>query len=69
MIALAAAIALIGSLAAPIEARAAPRADPKVRVELVSESAAIQPGGSIWVGLRQRIKPGWHTYWTTVKYA
>jgi thiol:disulfide interchange protein/DsbC/DsbD-like thiol-disulfide interchange protein len=59
VIALAAAIVLSAGLAAPIEARA----DPKVRVELVSESAAIQPGGSIWVGLRQRIRPGWHTYW------
>jgi thiol:disulfide interchange protein DsbD len=36
---------------------------PKVSVALISESAAIEPGGTLWVGLRQRIAPGWHTYW------
>ena len=51
---------LVGGLADPTEARPA---EPKVRVELVSESRSVQPGGAIWVGLRQRIKPGWHTYW------
>jgi thiol:disulfide interchange protein len=34
-----------------------------VRVDLVSEVRAIAPGGSFHVGLRQRIDPGWHTYW------
>ena len=34
-----------------------------VRVELVSESGGVEPGGHVWVGLRQRIAPGWHTYW------
>jgi thiol:disulfide interchange protein DsbD len=34
-----------------------------VRIELVSESTSIQPGGAFWVGLRQLIRPGWHTYW------
>jgi thiol:disulfide interchange protein DsbD len=38
-------------------------AAPKVSVALISESAAIEPGGMLWVGLRQRIAPGWHTYW------
>ena len=57
--ALAAAIALAGGVARSGEART----EPKVRVELVSDSAAIEPGSAIWVGLRQRIKPGWHTYW------
>src|SRR5262245_54244220 len=38
-------------------------AGPRVRVELISESAGIQPGGHVWVGLRQQITPGWHTYW------
>ena len=36
---------------------------PRVRVELVSEHAGVEPGASFWVGLRQRIAPGWHTYW------
>src|SRR5262249_15710647 len=24
---------------------------------------SIEPGSTFWVGLRQRIAPGWHTYW------
>jgi thiol:disulfide interchange protein DsbD len=65
--ALAVAALLVVGAAAAAPARTPPRSEPaapKVRVELVSESAAIQPGGVIWVGLRQRIRPGWHTYWT-----
>jgi thiol:disulfide interchange protein DsbD len=36
---------------------------PRVRVELLSEVAAIAPGQTFWVALHQRIAPGWHTYW------
>src|SRR5262249_17217304 len=36
--------------------------DPKVRVELIAERAGIEPGAALWVGIRQRIAPGWHTY-------
>ncbi len=36
---------------------------PKVRVELVSDVAALAPGRAFWLGLRQEIAPGWHTYW------
>jgi thiol:disulfide interchange protein DsbD len=39
-------------------------AGPMVRVELVSETAGVEPGGHVWVGLHKRIAPGWHTYWT-----
>jgi thiol:disulfide interchange protein DsbD len=42
----------------------APPGPPKVAVTLLSEIAAVEPGGSFWVGLHQRIAPGWHTYWT-----
>ena len=38
-------------------------AGPRVRVELVAERLGIEPGGSFWLGLRQQIAPGWHTYW------
>jgi thiol:disulfide interchange protein/DsbC/DsbD-like thiol-disulfide interchange protein len=38
-------------------------AGPRVHVELISETAGIEPGGAVWVGIRQRIAPGWHTYW------
>lgn len=34
---------------------------PRVSVELLSDSRAIAPGGTFWVGLRQTIAPGWHT--------
>ena len=61
---LAALVALIlGSallLGAPAPAGAA---EPKVRVELLSEVASIAPGETFWVALRQEIAPGWHTYW------
>jgi len=35
----------------------------RVRVELLSEVAGVAPGATFWVGLRQEIAPGWHTYW------
>ncbi|MGH7415524.1 MAG: protein-disulfide reductase DsbD family protein, partial [Candidatus Rokuibacteriota bacterium] len=41
-----------------------PSGPPKVTVTLLSEAASVEPGASFWVGLRQRITPGWHTYWT-----
>jgi len=34
-----------------------------VRAELVSETAVVKPGEPFWVGLRQTIRPRWHTYW------
>jgi len=34
-----------------------------VRSELVSEVATVKPGEPFWVGLRQTIRPKWHTYW------
>ena len=61
---------LTGSVLAAEPARAptvktpAPPGPPKVTVTLLSEAASIEPGASFWVGLRQRIAPGWHTYWT-----
>jgi thiol:disulfide interchange protein DsbD len=44
-------------------AAAAPE-PPKVTVDLVSAQASIAPGQTFWIGLRQQIAPGWHTYWT-----
>jgi thiol:disulfide interchange protein DsbD len=37
--------------------------DPLVRVELLSETASVRPGTTVWMALRQQIAPGWHTYW------
>jgi thiol:disulfide interchange protein/DsbC/DsbD-like thiol-disulfide interchange protein len=42
----------------------APPGPPRVSVTLLGETASIEPGASFWVGIRQRIAPGWHTYWT-----
>ena len=38
-------------------------AGPMVQVDLVSEVQAIPAGQTFWIALRQRIAPGWHTYW------
>jgi thiol:disulfide interchange protein len=46
----------------PGDAPAGP--SPLVRVDLVSESAGIASGAAVWVGIRQRIAEGWHTYWS-----
>src|SRR5262245_21035724 len=40
-----------------------PGGPPRVNLTLISDVASIEPGSTIWVGLRQRIAPGWHTYW------
>ena len=64
-----AAALLVGILSGPALAappRAAgptPAGPPKVSVKLISEGASIEPGSPLWVGLQQRIAPGWHTYW------
>jgi DsbC/DsbD-like thiol-disulfide interchange protein len=41
---------------------AAPRAR-HVEASLVAETAAVQPGTPLMVGLRLRMEPTWHTYW------
>jgi thiol:disulfide interchange protein len=49
-------------LAAPAFAQSVVKTD-NVRAELVSEVSEVKPGEPFWVGLRQSIKPHWHTYW------
>ncbi len=39
------------------------RSNPIVRADLVLGSTSVQPGRTVWVALRQRIRPNWHTYW------
>ncbi|MBL8700188.1 MAG: thioredoxin family protein [Alphaproteobacteria bacterium] len=34
-----------------------------VRAELVAERMAVAPGEKLRIGLHQKIRPGWHTYW------
>ena len=50
-------------VAGPPGARGATPAEPRVRVDLISEVRSIAPGATFWVGVHQRIAPGWHTYW------
>ena len=34
-----------------------------VRAELISDVASVKAGEPFWAGLRQTIRPKWHTYW------
>ncbi len=34
-----------------------------IESELVAQEAGVAPGGTVYVALRQKIIPGWHTYW------
>jgi thiol:disulfide interchange protein len=58
------AIPLLAVLLTAASAGVAWSAAPKVTVELVSEGDTIAPGKTFWIGLRQTIAPGWHTYWS-----
>ncbi len=58
---------LLAFLLAPAAARAAESeavVSPRARVTLVAEAAAVAPGGTFRLALRQVLAPGWHTYWT-----
>ena len=63
-VAFAGAALLLGSAPPGLAASEGQGAGPKVRVELVSEVESLAPSQSFWVGLRERIAPGWHTYWS-----
>lgn len=41
----------------------APVQSPRATVTLLADQAAIAPGQAFRVALRQRLAPGWHTYW------
>ena len=55
-------VLLLVLLAGPAFAQAVVTTD-NVRSELVSEVATVKPGEPFWVGLRQTMRPKWHTYW------
>lgn len=53
-------------LGAPLfsgDAKADPVQTGHIEVELVSQEAGVAPGSTVYVALRQKIQPGWHTYW------
>src|SRR5437763_16059824 len=54
------AMALVG--AAPARAAGLPATHPVV-ARLVSETAAVAPGTTLWLDLHLDIASGWHTYW------
>jgi thiol:disulfide interchange protein DsbD len=53
---------LLVVLAGPAFAQSVVQTD-NVRAELLSDVSAVKPGEPFWVGLRQIIRPKWHTYW------
>jgi thiol:disulfide interchange protein len=64
MHALAASLSLAAALLVGLPDGARAGTPPLVRVDLVTEHAGIAPGAAVWIGIRQRIAEGWHTYWT-----
>src|SRR5262245_31924440 len=56
-------LVLAFALGAVAPARAESPRSPLVYVELLSESESVRPGETFWIALRERIAPGWHTYW------
>jgi DsbC/DsbD-like thiol-disulfide interchange protein len=44
-------------------AKAEPVKTGHIEVELVAQEAGVAPGSTVFVALRQKIQPGWHTYW------
>ncbi len=40
-----------------------PEVSPRATVTLVSDYASVVPGQTFRLGLRQKLAPGWHTYW------
>ena len=56
------AIAAAASLVTGV-ATAAPVKTQHVEAELLAQTLGAAPGSTIYVALRQKITPGWHTYW------
>ncbi len=50
-------------LAAGPALAASKHVSPHSEVALISEHASVKPGGTAWLGLHIKTKPGWHTYW------
>ncbi|NJM34034.1 MAG: hypothetical protein HC850_04205 [Rhodomicrobium sp.] len=49
----------------PATLQGSDRGEPqRVQIELFTDIAAVRPGDTVTVALRQIIAPGWHTYWT-----
>jgi thiol:disulfide interchange protein len=53
-------LALVAAI--PAHAQSVVQTD-NVRAELLADVSAVKAGEPFWVGLRQTIRPKWHTYW------
>ena len=63
-LALVAALAVLATHAsAAVALESAAQQSPRAAVTLISEAAAVAPGQSFRIGLRQKLAPHWHTYW------
>ena len=49
--------------AGAVPSAAGPQRTERIEAELVAMSAWAAPGSTAIVAIRQKIKPGWHTYW------
>lgn len=59
----AALVALVMNAGPASAQESAAQQSPRATVTLISEAAAVAPGQSFRVGLRQKLAPHWHTYW------
>jgi len=55
--------ALLLTLALGSAAAAQPVSTGHLTAELVAQTQGVAPGQTVYVALRQKIQPGWHTYW------
>ncbi len=62
------AVLLLSCVSAPLAsvqaAQSAVAATAHDRANLVSATDSIAPGGTLWLGLRLHLAPGWHIYWS-----
>ena len=58
-----AALLIVLTPALALAAQSNMQQSPRATVSLVSEYAAVSPGQTLRIGLRQRLAPHWHTYW------
>ncbi len=64
LVGLAAALTALAMTASPTTAlESATQRSPRAAVTLISEAAAVAPGQTFRIGLRQKLAPHWHTYW------
>ena len=54
------ALAGLGLTAMPLRAQTVVKS-PNVTAQLMAEHASVRPGGTLWVALKFKIRPGWHT--------